>query len=92
MTPPLARWLSVAASLAAAGRRHPHRHPVGRRRPMWQQHPRNSHQRRYARADPMGARVSLISPERVIITNDAGTNILRDVPAGKYTGVRVGDR
>ncbi|HTE44998.1 MAG TPA: carboxypeptidase regulatory-like domain-containing protein, partial [Gemmatimonadaceae bacterium] len=33
----------------------------------------------------MGARVSIASPERVAITDDHGTYILRDVPAGKYT-------
>src|SRR3954451_13372081 len=30
----------------------------------------------------MGARVSIVSPERVTITSDGGTYILRDVPAG----------
>ena len=33
----------------------------------------------------MGARVSIASPERVAITNENGTYILRDVPAGTYT-------
>jgi outer membrane receptor protein involved in Fe transport len=37
------------------------------------------------RAPIIGARVSIMSPERVAITNDDGTYILRDVPAGKYT-------
>src|SRR3954466_12169116 len=35
-------------------------------------------------APVMGARVAILSPERVAITNENGPYILRDVPAGKY--------
>ena len=37
------------------------------------------------KAPVMGARVSIASPDRVAITNENGTYILRDVPAGTYT-------
>ncbi len=32
-----------------------------------------------------GARVAIMSPERVAITNEDGKYVLRDIPAGKYT-------
>ena len=84
MTPPLARRLSVAASLAAAGAAILAASPSG----AAAQRGSSIHGTVTSgdtRAPIMGARVSLVSPERVIITNDAGTYILRDVPAGKYT-------
>ena len=84
MTPTLARRLSVAASLAltsaaiivatpssAAAQRGSSIHGTVTASDT--------------RTPIMGARVSLVSPERVTITSDAGTFILRDVPAGKYT-------
>jgi outer membrane receptor protein involved in Fe transport len=85
MTPPLARRLSVAASLAAAGAA-----IILAANPSGAAAQRGSSIHGTvtsgdSRTPVMGARVSLISPERVIITNDAGTYILRDIPAGKYT-------
>ena len=83
MTPPLARRLSVAASLAASGAAILAATPSGAAAQRG-----SSIHGTVTSGDHvpiMGARVSLVSPERVIITNDAGTYILRDVPAGKYT-------
>jgi len=84
MTPPLARRLSVAASLALTSAALVVATPPS----VAAQRGSSIHGTVTAsdtRAPIMGARVSLVSPERVTITSDAGTFILRDIPAGKYT-------